>query len=150
VARPSPNVNLALVQGGAGDGRVEATMPEVRPGSGIAFRCRGPGNCWRIEAVPAFGTWNLVKVVRNHEEVVAHFGGAPTAGAEIAVEMKGPRLRLFVDGALRKSIRDPALRDVPGVGLWQTSGTGAGAARWSDFRSVPADVRTSATTEVSP
>ena len=89
--------------------------------------------------MPRFGTWNVLKVVRNHQVVVANLGTAPVEdGTTIAVDMAGSRLRFFVDGQLQKSLRDADLEDVPGVGLAQSAGRDAATARWDSFGSTPA------------
>jgi hypothetical protein len=131
--------DLALVRGGAADGAVEAEFGPVRPGAGIAFRCRGPGNCWRLEAVPRFGTWNVIKVVRNRAQVLGNLGTAPVAaGTTVRVDMDGPRLRFSVNGVLQRSIRDTTHAAVPGVGLAATAEPGAEGTTWRSFRSTPA------------
>jgi hypothetical protein len=131
--------DLTLVRGGAADGTVEAELGTVRQGAGIAFRCRGPGNCWRLEAVPRFGTWNVIKVVRNRAVVLGNLGTAPVAaGTTVRVEMDGPRLRFSVDGVLQRSIRDTTHQSVPGVGLAATAQPQAEGTTWRSFRSTPA------------
>jgi hypothetical protein len=132
--------DLAVVRGGAADGTVEAELGTVRPGAGIAFRCRGPGNCWRLEAVPRFGTWNVVKVVRNRAVVLDNLGTVPVAsGTTVRVEMDGPRLRFSVNGILQRSIRDVTHQTVAGVGLAVTTEPQAEGATWRSFRSTPAE-----------
>jgi hypothetical protein len=129
---------VALVTGGAANGVVETTITTMRRGAGLAFRCRGPGNCWRVEAVPNLGTWNVLKVVRNEERVVTNLGTVPVApGTTVGVEMAGSRLRFLVNGEVRKVVRDAALAKVAGVGLAIPGGPQAGAARWGQFRSTP-------------
>jgi hypothetical protein len=131
--------DLALVRGGAADGTVEAELGRVRAGAGIAFRCRGPGNCWRLEAVPRFGTWNVIKVVRNRSIVLGNLGTVPVdEGTSVRVDMDGPRLRFFVNGVLHRSFRDPTHEGVAGVGLASTAEPGARGTTWRAFRSTPA------------
>lgn len=139
VVRSIPHgIDLALVSGGAADGTAEVAVTTMQPGAGLAFRCRGPGNCWRIEAVPRFGTWNVIRVLRNQEHVVANLGTVPTvSGTTVGVEMAGSRLRFLVNGQIRKVVRDPALHQVAGVGLAIPAGSEAGGARWDRFRSSP-------------
>jgi hypothetical protein len=144
VARSIPRgVDLALVRGGAADGSVEVAVTTMRAGAGLAFRCRGPGNCWRIEAVPRFGTWNVLRVVRNQEHVVTNLGTVPVvSGTTVGVEMAGSRLRFLVNGQVRKVVRDPALHQVAGVGLAIVAGSEASGARWDRFRSRPEQQQT--------
>jgi hypothetical protein len=144
VVRSIPHgVDLALVSGGAADGTAEVAVTTMRQGAGLAFRCRGPGNCWRLEAVPRFGTWNVLKVVRNQEHVVTNLGTVPVvSGTTVGVEMAGSRLRFLVNGQVRKVVRDPALHQVAGVGLAISAGSEASGARWDRFRSSPEQQQT--------
>ena len=79
----------------------------IAPGQGLAFRCQGAANCWRVEAVPRFGTWNVIKVVRGTERLVANLGTVPVeSGTVIRVELEGGTLRFMVNGRLRRTIVD--------------------------------------------
>jgi hypothetical protein len=45
-------------------------------GAGIAFRCRDAGNCWWVQAVPAFHTWNIIRMVDGHAALMGNLGRA--------------------------------------------------------------------------
>lgn len=132
--------SLALVDVGNADGIVQATGEAMPAGTGIAFRCRDLDNCWLLEAVPGFGTWNLLRVVDGGVTPRGNIGTASAAaGTTISVEMRGDRLTFYVDGQKRKTITDRALRTERGAGLLAAGGANAAAlARWSSFAAGPA------------
>jgi hypothetical protein len=139
VVRPAPmGASLALVDVGRGDRTVEVEAAAMEPGFGLAFRCRGPRNCWQLQAVPSLGTWNVVKIARGREEVRANLGTVPIdSGTTIAVVMRGERMRFFVDGKLARTVTDPAFHSARRAGLAIREGTSATDARWRGFRAGP-------------
>jgi hypothetical protein len=132
---PAPaGPSLALVTVGIGIRSVEVRAAAIARGMGLAFRCQGVANCWRVEAVPSFGTWNVVKVVGGDEQVMGNLGTvAVDAGTVIGVEQEGRRLRFTVNGELVRTIVDGALRDAPRAGLSMRAGGSARSAAWDDF-----------------
>jgi hypothetical protein len=129
--------SLALTVTGSRTESVQARMPVVVPGSGLAFRCQGPANCWRVEAVPRDGTWNVVKVLGGHEQVVANLGTVPVApGTTIRVDLDGPTLRFWVNGQHARTVADAALAGSPRAGLSIRSGPAVRRARWDDFQAT--------------
>jgi hypothetical protein len=139
VERPAARgASVALVDVGAADGLLRVTGSAMEPGLGLAFRCRGPRNCWRLDALPELGTWNLVKVQRGVEQVRTNLGTVPVAdGTSVAVEMRGERLRFYVDGVLARTIVDATFRSAHRAGLSIAAGPTVTAARWRDFRFGP-------------
>jgi hypothetical protein len=134
VVEPASGPSLATLPGGVPDGRVEATIARMAPGAGIAFRCRNPLNCWRVEAVPELGTWNVVKSVNGKEKRVANLGTVPVAdGTRIAVDMRANRLSFFVNGRQATVIDDDALALETKAGLSLREPSSAATARWSSF-----------------
>ncbi len=101
-------------------------------GGGLAFRCADAQNCWWIDPVPLFSTWNVHKIVDGHVTDVGNVGVVPPhPGARLAVHLHGDTIQIAIDGKLRRTIVDPALRDAVGVGLAQSVSTDA--SRWTDF-----------------
>jgi len=110
----------------------------VAPGVALAFRCRNATSCWRVEAVPQFGTWNVVKSVRGRETRVTSLGTVPVSdGTKVAVDMDGTRLTFFVDGRRVMRIDDGDLLFETGAGLSLREPLSAPVARWSSFRMTP-------------
>jgi peptidoglycan/LPS O-acetylase OafA/YrhL len=106
--------------------------PDASQG-GVAFRCADIENCWTITAVPAFGTWSVQKVVGGRPTLVGNLGVVSSRpGTNVAVHLRGDRIRISVDGVVRKVIVDNSLVDADGVGLARGSGeTQLGS--WSEF-----------------
>jgi hypothetical protein len=139
VLRAASGVSLATIPVGASNGRVSVTADAMAPGFGLAFRCRGVRNCWRVEAVPQLGTWNVVKVVDGREQLVGNLGTVPVAsGTTIAVEMHGTRLEFFVDDRSARAFDDEDLALDTKAGLTLRESAGAPTARWADFAMEPA------------
>ena len=87
-------------------------------GAGLAFRCRNLRNCWFLEAVPEYGTWNVVRTVDGRRTKVANLGVVPIApGTLVSVAMTPARLTFFVNGAEVRRVDDPALGGDRAVGL---------------------------------
>jgi hypothetical protein len=129
---------MALVDVGSGDGLVQVTGSAMEPGLGLAFRCRGPANCWSVDSAPSLGTWTVRKVVRGRETVVGNLGTVPVdAGTTVAVEMRGTRLRFSVDGVVARTFVDGALVKAHRAGPSILAGPTVTAARWTDFRFGP-------------
>ncbi len=139
VAVPDPaTASLATVGVEVTEGRAEVTAAVMAPGVGLAFRCRGPLFCWRVEAVPEVGTWNVIKVVQGEEFSVGNLGVVPVAdGTTVAVEMQGPNLEFFVDGVSALQVEDPELAFETRAGLSLREPAGATTARWSNFSFTP-------------
>lgn len=127
-------VALAMVRGGTSDGIVKVTISKMAPGVGLAFRCVNALNCWRIEAVPQFGTWNVVRVQNGTETKVASLGTVPVAdGTTVSVRMSGSLLAFAINGKEITSVDDAALKDADAAGLSLREASSAQTARWSDF-----------------
>ena len=138
VVRPASGTSLVTMPVGVRNGRVSVTAARIAPGLGLAFRCRGALNCWRVEAVPALGTWNVVKVVAGKESLLGNLGTVPVAsGTTITVDMMGDRLAFFIDGARVRTVHDRSLDRETGAGLSLREPASAPTARWSAFRMVP-------------
>jgi hypothetical protein len=138
VVVPGTGTSLATVAVGVPDGRVEAVITRMAPGAGIAFRCRNVLNCWRVEAVPQLGTWNVVRVVRGKEKRVTSLGTVPVAdGTKVAVTMKGGRLTFYIDDKEATSVDDREFALEARAGLSLREPTSAAIARWSSFVDLP-------------
>ena len=140
VLQPAPKgPSLALLPVGSAVTSVEVRAAVIAPGQGLAFRCQGAANCRRVEAVPRFGTWNVIKVVRGTERLVANLGTVPVAsGTVIRVELEGGTLRFMVNGRLRRTIVDSTFLSAARTGLVIRAGGEVGRARWDDFAAVAA------------
>ena len=75
--------SLALLRTGAPGGTVTLDAANPVSGAGLAFRCRNLRNCWFLEAVPEYGTWNVVRVVDGRRTKVANLGVVPIAPGKI-------------------------------------------------------------------
>jgi hypothetical protein len=138
VVEPGKETSLATVAVGVPDGRVEAVITRMAPGAGIAFRCRNALNCWRVEAVPQLGTWNVVKVVKGKETRVTSLGTVPVAdGTKVAVTMKGGSITFYIDDKETTSIDDRAFALEARAGLSLREPASASVARWSSFVELP-------------
>lgn len=136
-ARGEPN--LALLRTGAPGGTVTLDAAAPAAGAGLAFRCRNARNCWFLEAVPEFGTWNVVRTVDGRREKVANLGVVPIApGTLVSVAMTPERLTFFVNGAEVRRIDDAALGGDRAVGLVAEPDASAGSAQWGAIRLRPA------------
>jgi hypothetical protein len=136
-AASSPSVNrasLALVDLGSADGIVQTTILAPQPRSGLAFRCRNLDNCWRLEVVVGYGTWNVYKVVNGDVSTVGNLGVVSTApGTTVSVAMHGSRLVFFVNGVERRTIDDGAFSNEHQAGLVVEPGVLSSYSRWSEF-----------------
>lgn len=129
--------SIAIVDLGFADGVVQVTGTTVPEGFGAAFRCRDAHNCWRVVAVPGFGTWNVLKVVDGRQTLLGGIGLATFGpGSTITVRMQGPRLTFYVDGVETKTIEDADLADATGAGLVVASKKGRDA-RFAGFAAAP-------------
>jgi hypothetical protein len=138
VLEPAPSgPSLALLPVGTAVTTVEVRAAAIAPGLGLAFRCQGAANCWRVEAVPRFGTWNVVKVVRGIEKFVANLGTVPVeSGTTIRVDLEGGRLRFSVNGRLARTVNDSTLLSAARAGMSIRTGSDVRQARWDDFRAA--------------
>jgi hypothetical protein len=135
VVRPAPRgSSLALVEGGTADGIVTVRAARMAQGFGLAFRCRGPSDCWTISAVPSVGTWNVTRTVAGRSVLVGNVGTAPVAtGTIVEVRMAGPTLTFAFDGQVLRTIEDAALARATGAGLFLANGGDNARARWDRF-----------------
>jgi hypothetical protein len=138
VVRPAPRGRSMALVAAVADGQVQVRAAAVTPGIGLAFRCQGPANCWLLEAVPRFGTWNIVVVHRGREKVRGNLGTVPvSSGTTIGVRMRGKRLTFLVDGKPVRTIEDGALLHSVRSGLTLGDPQGAPVARWDEFVAAP-------------
>ncbi len=88
--------------------------------------------------MPRFGTWNVVKVVRGTEKVVANLGTVPVeSGTTIRVDLEGGRLRFSVNGRLAaRTVNDSTFLSAAHAGMSIRTGTDVRQARWDDFRAA--------------
>lgn len=134
VATANTPVALTTVRGGTADGVVGVTVAKMAPGAGLVFRCVNALNCWRVEAIPQFGTWNVVRIQGGVETKVATLGTVPVAdGTRISVRMSGPVLTFLINGNDVTTVEDAAFKDADGAGLSLREASSAATARWSKF-----------------
>jgi len=140
----------ATVDLGTSDGLVRVTEAVVENGAGIVFRYRDANNYWSVQASPHFATWVLVKVINGKAKQVANSGFSATRnGASVNVQLQGPRIQLFVNGILLKTVEDSALNGATKVGLF-ASGPAATSARFTSFLAAPPGAQVSTTTPSPP
>lgn len=138
VTTPGEFVSLATVAVGTTDGRYEVTAEAMAPGLGLAFRCKSIENCWRVEAVPDLGTWNVIKTVEGIETIVGNLGTVPIDdGTTVAVTAEDDRLTFFINGEEAKTVLDPDLRTAQRAGISLREPASAQTARWSGFAMAP-------------
>lgn len=118
-AGPAPTLSFAVVRVDPGTPiNARATPLGETDHAGIAFRCQDAQNCWWIEAVRGYATWNINKIVNGRVTLVDNVGPAGTdPGSIVAVHTNGSRITVAVNGIIRREITDPDLRDATGVGL---------------------------------
>ena len=134
VADGAEGVSLALLPVGAPNATISVTADVMAPGLGLAFRCRNAGNCWRLEAVPDLGTWNLIKAARGIETEMGNLGIVPIAdGTTVSVFAAEDLIVVSVDGEEALTVRDPEFREEGSAGLSLREPPSAAIARWSDF-----------------
>lgn len=103
-------------------------------GGGIAFRCADAQNCWWIDPIPSFLTWNIHKIVNGKITYVGNLGFVTTKpDAAIGVHLVGDQITISVEGRLATTINDPELRDAVGVGLARGV---EGSPRWRSFEAT--------------
>jgi hypothetical protein len=136
---PAPDrASLALVDLGSGDGVVQATFVAPQERSGLAFRCRDLDNCWRLEAVLGYGTWNVYRIVDGKVSTLGNLGIAPNSPeTTVSVKMDGNKLTFYIDGVTQRTIKDSALASEHGAGFVVEPGPFAAASRWSAFVARP-------------
>jgi hypothetical protein len=136
---PAPDrASLALVDLGSGDGVVQATFVAPQERSGLAFRCRDLDNCWRLEAILGYGTWNVYRIVDGKVSTLGNLGIAPNAPeTTVTVKMDGNKLTFYVDGVKQRTITDNALSTEHGAGFVVEPGPFAAASRWTAFAARP-------------
>jgi hypothetical protein len=131
--------SLALLRTGAPGGTVTLDAANPVAGAGLAFRCRNARNCWFLEAVPEYGTWNILRTVDGRRQKIANLGVVPVApGTLVSVAMAPERLTFFVDGTEVRRVDDSALGGDRAVGLVAEPGPSAEAAEWGAIRLQPA------------
>ncbi len=118
---------------------MQATGSVVTTGWGVVFRYRDAGDYWRVSAVPAFGTFNIFKVVggvdtRVGSTQLTSFGSTSTVG----IRLRPRAFTVFVDGFETVTIHDDAMADGRRAGL-SIDSTKATGARFSGFAAGPPD-----------
>jgi len=138
VTTPGEFVSLATIAVGTTDGRYEVTAEQMAPGLGLAFRCKSIENCWRVEAVPDLGTWNIIKTVDGIETTVGNLGTVPIDdGTTVAVTAEDDRLTFFIDDVEVKTLLDSDLRTAQRAGISLREPASAPTARWTGFAMAP-------------
>jgi hypothetical protein len=136
VVAPAPGRNIAVVELGQEEGAVQVRVPKVAAGAGIVFRYRDPSNYWAVFAVPAYATWNIVKVVDGKSHAVANTGVSSLQdGVAVAVRTRADTIDVIVGTQVTKTITDATLREATKVGL-TVEGDASGQARFDDVRAA--------------
>lgn len=138
VIRPERGASVAVLPVGRTDGRVQVEAATIARGFGLAFRCRNAFNCWKVEAVPDYATWNVVKIVDGEETVLGNLGRTPVEdGTTVSVDLDGEEMRFSVDGTEMRTIRDRDLVQEAQIGLSLREPGSAATARWGMLRFTP-------------
>ena len=133
-------VSLVLTDTGTttGDFIAQSTVIAPQEGTGLAFRCRDASNCWTVESVAKFGTWNVAKIVNGKIIPMGNLGPAPTnAGTTVSVRAKGRHITFYVNGQQTRDLEDTFLIDQHTAGLVVTDGPFATSSRWLEFIAGP-------------
>ncbi|MSO38469.1 MAG: acyltransferase [Acidimicrobiia bacterium] len=133
---------LAIVAAHA-NGMAAVRIAEIGTGAGLAFRCVGPSDCWRLEAVPAKDRWELSVTSGGRTTLAGVVNAVPANGSDIAVEMAGSHIRVLIDGIKRLGVENATLARENGAGI-----VGGTDARLSKFSVIPAQFLVPATGEV--
>lgn len=137
VSRPTRAPAVAVVDRGFTGGAVQVRASRVVAGSGLAFAYRGPGQYWAVVAVPAYATWNVVRVREGRQETVANTGLSPVAdGTTVAVRTAGRAVDVVLDGRVATTLDDATFQDTPLAGM-TAAGPEPSRARFDDFRVAP-------------
>ncbi len=143
-------LSLALLPVAAPNARISVVADVMAPGLGLAFRCRNAANCWRVEAVPQLGTWNLIKVTGGIEVEAGNLGIVPIADStEVSVTTVEEVITISIDGVEALTVRDPEFREEGGAGLSLREPQSAATARWANFAAIPVESEGLVTAEVA-
>jgi hypothetical protein len=127
---------LAVIPMGGTDGTVDATVASMASGWGLVFRYANPFDYWYVSAVPAFATYNIVRVADGRDEVVGRTGLAEVApGTKVEVALDGPVIEVSVDGALVYTTADDHAFGATRAGL--ISLVADSRVAWDEFRARP-------------
>lgn len=136
LAGPIGGRNLAVVDPGRSDGRVQVQVAVASEGAGLVFRYQDPFNYWAVVAVPAYATWTAIKVVDGREQVAADTGlSAAADGTSIGVRLDGETIDVVLNSRVIATVTDAALVRATGVGLTARDDI----ARLDDLRLMMAD-----------
>jgi len=137
---PSLKASVATVDAGRSQGWVQATASTMPAGTGLVFRYRDPANYWWVDAVPAYGVFNVFRIVSG---VVTKAGVTPAVsfgdGSTITVRLRGDAVTIFVDGFEATTITSPVLTNARGAGLIVDSPKALGA-RFAGFAAGPLSI----------
>jgi hypothetical protein len=121
---------------GGTDGTVGATVASMATGWGLVFRYANPFDYWYVSAVPAFATYNIVRVADGRDEVVGRTGLAEVApGTRVEVALDGPVIEVSVDGTLVYTTADDHAFGATHAGL--ISLVADSRVAWDEFRARP-------------
>ncbi|MEO7428141.1 MAG: hypothetical protein ABIY48_02040 [Acidimicrobiales bacterium] len=91
--------SITLVDVGATNGRIVATVGRATSSWGVAFRYADPFNYWYLQAAPDYAVLNVVRVMGGNPQVIG-----PTnlvglrEGTEVEVLLHGSDIKVQVDG----------------------------------------------------
>jgi len=90
--------SITLLDAGATNARIEATVGRATPSWGIVFRYVNPFNYWYLQAAPDYAVLNVVRMVNGQAQVIGATDLASTAdGAKVAVVLDGSSIDVQVD-----------------------------------------------------
>jgi hypothetical protein len=139
-SKPSLKPSIATIDVGRTSGWVQATASTLPTGAGFVFRYRDADNYFRVSAVPAYATLNVIRVVDGVETRVGSTGVTNFgAGSTLGVRLRGQRMTFFVDGFETVTFRAPELVDAHRAGLLTDSPKAIGV-RFAGFAAGPLDV----------
>lgn len=135
VSRPATaGPDIAVVGAATTGAGVQVRLAHVAPGAGLVFGYRDPANYWYVAAVPAYASWEVVKVVGGSPHPVANTWLSPVSdGTTVAVSTAGHSIEIALDGVVTQVVTDPGPLGSGAAGMIET-GPASAAARFAGFR----------------
>jgi len=144
---PTAAASIATVDIGRASGWVQVTASTAPDGVGAVFRYQDAENYWRVVAVPAYGTFNVFKVINGVETRVGatgltNYNAIEVAGnkvgvnVNIGIRMRGDEFTFFIDGFETVTMRSTELIKAHRAGIVVASDKGRDA-RFAGFAAGP-------------
>ena len=128
--------SVTLLDAGATNARIEATVGRATPAWGIVFRYANPFNYWYLQAAPDYAVLNVVRMVNGEAQVIGATELASLAdGATVTVVLDGGAIEVRVDDVAVFLLTNDHCLGASKTGL-VGFGDAAGAS-WDSFRISP-------------